>query len=597
MRAALALVLLLLTPGLARAQQTVMTTRHNLSVSGPGPIKAQSERQVCVFCHVPHGGAALGENRPLSGASYTPYNSSTLASPPPGAPTGASRVCLSCHDGTIAVGQTLASGTISTVNTSATGTLPTAAPSNLGTDLSRSHPVSLTPAITPELRAPPVGDAVKLDGAGRVQCTSCHDPHRDDLDPVQGKFLVKSNRASAMCLTCHVSSAWQANPSAHQSSTAFYDTSLGATTPYTTVADNGCESCHRSHSAADGSRNLKDTPSQVCMQCHNGRVAAQDLASDLAKTFSHRRPATLPPVHDAAEAPSSATHPLPESSASAPRHAECVDCHEPHASYARSALAPRASGALAGVWGIDRNGQRVSPVQNEYEVCFKCHADSANQPQASGPTPPETVQRLVTDVNLRRVFDLGAASFHPVEGPGRNLIVPGLIAPLTTASVIYCSDCHASDQSPAAGGTGPKGPHGSVYPHILALAFSTQDLAPESPSAYALCYRCHDRATLLSSSSNFTRAASGSTAAIPLHQTHVVQDGASCAACHDPHGVSSIQGNSTNNAHLVNFDISVVQPNAADAPQPGVRQYSSAAPQHGNCTLTCHGHVHDSSGY
>ena len=32
----------------------VGNTKHNLSTSGPGGIKAVSEDQVCIFCHTPH---------------------------------------------------------------------------------------------------------------------------------------------------------------------------------------------------------------------------------------------------------------------------------------------------------------------------------------------------------------------------------------------------------------------------------------------------------------------------------------------------------------------------------------------------------------
>ena len=571
--------LLLIAPAALAQGVSVVASKHNLSFSGPGPTKAQSQTQVCIFCHTPHHGAGLGNNRPGSTAIYQPYNSTTLVSPPPGAPNGATRVCLSCHDGTIALGQTLSSGLMAFVNTGPGGTL--AGASNLGTDLRRGHPVSFAPGSAPSLRAPPQGDPVTLDAGGRLQCTSCHNPHEDRLDPVQGKFLVKSNRASALCLTCHVDRYWIANPSAHQASIAFYDTSFGATTPYTTVADNGCSSCHRPHGAATTSRLLKATPSQVCMQCHTGRVAKKDISADFAKPYAHPSLSGDPNVHDAAEGPLTSLNRLPEVSPGAPRHAACVDCHNPHASFVQTAIAPRSNGFLSGVWGIDRNGQRVDPVQYQYEVCFKCHADSANQPQARGPTPPETVRRAVPEINLRRAFDLGAVSFHPVEGPGRNPSVPGLIAPWTTASVMYCGDCHASESGPGAGGLGLAGPHGSSYPHILERNLSTADNTGESPAAYALCYKCHDRSALLSTVSNF-----------PKHVSHVATDSAPCSACHDWHGVSVLSGNPINNAHLINFDVSIVRPNLK-----GVLQYQTTGVGHGSCALSCHNVDHDNRPY
>lgn len=544
--------------------QGVVSTRHNLSASGPGPIRAPEETQVCVFCHVPHGGL------PATGSAvYEPYNSTTLVSTPPGQPNGATRLCLSCHDGTIALGDRFP------------GMVALEGPSNLGTDLRRTHPVSFVPAPSPELRTPPQGDAVKLDAQGRLQCTSCHDPHQDMIDPVQGKFLAKSNAYSTLCTSCHALVHWASHPSSHQSSNAPFDAARGAHTAYGTVAQNGCESCHRPHGSASESRLLRMRQPEVCLACHDGRVAASDVRSDAVKIHAHPVLTSDPDLHDASEGPANAAHTLPEIDPGRPRHVQCTDCHDPHASLARAALAPAASGALAGVWGVDRSGNRVEPVQYEYEICFKCHGDSQNQPQRLGATPPETVRRAVVDVDLRRRFDANAASFHPVEGPGRSAVVPGLLGGLTAASVIYCSDCHASDTGPGTGGFGPRGPHGSVHPHILERGFSTADPTAESPASYALCYKCHDRAVLLSAESGF-----------PPHASHVVRSQAPCSACHDWHGVSALQGNPTNNAHLVDFDTSVVGLGAS-----GVRRYESLGPRRGSCSLRCHGVEHQGASY
>ena len=580
MRAALSVLLVAGTTALApaRADMSIVNTKHNLSTSGPGPVKALSESQICIFCHIPHHGLGGSiANRPDSTAVYQPYNSPTLASAPPGAPTGATRICLSCHDGTIAIGQTVASGTIGMANVGPGGTI--AGGSNVGTDLRKSHPVSFKPGLSPELRPPPPGDPVHLDASGAVQCTSCHDPHHDGIDPVQGKFLVKSNRASALCLSCHAMPAWTANHASHQSSSKFYDASLGATTPHTTVSDNGCESCHRPHGAATDTLLMKGIGNQVCLQCHNGRVADKNLGAELNKPYPHGPFAGDPSVHSAAEGPSNPTRPLPETRSTQPRHAECADCHNSHASYALTANAPNLAGSLFGVWGIDRTGSKITPARYEYEICFKCHGDSANKP--SYPQPPETVRRAVPETNLRRQFDLTAPSYHPIEGPGRNPNVPGLVSPLTVASFIYCSDCHASDSGPGAGGNGPRGPHASSFRHILERNLITADNTIESPDAYALCYKCHERTKLLSDASNFK-----------LHKSHVVDDHAPCTTCHAWHGVSLMQGNEINNFHLIDFDVSIVAPSLA-----GQRQYTTGGSQHGSCALSCHGHDHANSSY
>jgi len=83
----------------------ILDSKHDLSVSGPGPAKALSESEVCLFCHTPHRAVSQTPlwNHRMSEASYTPYTSSTTKAAV-GQPTGSSKLCLSCHDGTVALG-------------------------------------------------------------------------------------------------------------------------------------------------------------------------------------------------------------------------------------------------------------------------------------------------------------------------------------------------------------------------------------------------------------------------------------------------------------------------------------------------------------
>ena len=560
------------------APGTVAGSKHDLSVGGPGPIKAVSETQVCIFCHVPHRTPGMSA-RPDPRASHVPYDSTTMRVRP-GAPTGASRVCLSCHDGTIAVGETVR-GNIQMNAAAPGGRIPASRRSNLGTDLRNTHPVSFAPGRDATIRVPPRGDAAHLDGAGQVQCTSCHDPHRESVDGLERHFLVKPTRNSALCITCHEVSALEGPSASHATATAPFGAAEGNEGGYRSVAEAGCRACHRSHLADPKGRLLDKRATEdddaLCLRCHGTPVTRRDIRRDVLKPYSH---AAGRDVHDASEGPRSARR-IPETSPSAQRHAACVDCHDPHAAEARDAVAPAAKGVLAGVWGIDQSGQRVDRVRFEYEVCFKCHGDSANQPQAYGAGGLDRVRRAVTDVNLRRVFDPSAPSFHPVVAPGRAPIVPSLKAPLTPSSLVYCSDCHASDTGAGAGGTGARGPHGSVYPHLLERSYQTADRTPEAQSAYALCYKCHDRDVLLSDRSSFR-----------LHRRHVVDQQSPCSACHASHGVSLAAGTAVNNAHLIDFDVTIVGPDPR-----GLRQYTAGVLGSGSCTLTCHGSRHEARGY
>ncbi|BDG07407.1 cytochrome c3 family protein [Anaeromyxobacter paludicola] len=580
MKRILLLALLALAPGLAAAKSGLLESRHNLSATGPGSIRSTTEKRACIFCHTPHKGASGTENRPRSQALHQHYRSSTMASQGAQSASGASRTCLSCHDGTIAIGQTVSGGSIPMLGTGPGGRIPTNRPAYLGSDLSGSHPVSFKPMPAGKTRDPVRGDAVKLDRGGNVQCTSCHDPHSEDGDPEQPKFLVKSNKRSAICSSCHTLPNWPS--SSHQLQTRNFGIRSVNPAVVSDMAEKGCAACHAQHNAR-GARLVKggraDGDDKVCLDCHDGRTAPLDVNREMAKPWSHAAPSSGPSGHEASEGPQSASNRLPEPNAGIPRHVACVDCHDPHSVSAVDATAPRASGALAGVWGIDRNGQRVEPVNYEYEVCFKCHADSMNQPQGRGGSSGGTVRRLVTEVNLRRVFDPSSPSSHPVIGPGHSADVPSLVKGLTTASQIYCSDCHASNG--AGTGTVPKGPHGSIYPHLLERNYATADRTPESPDAYALCYKCHDRTVLLSSQSGFK-----------LHARHVVDQSTPCSVCHNAHGVTAAAASSQGGAHLMDYDVSVARPGPR-----GALRYTSRGARSGTCSVSCHGAQHDERAY
>jgi predicted CXXCH cytochrome family protein len=552
---------------------TVKGSKHALSVTGPGPIKAESEIQSCVFCHVSHGGTAKAMGgRPDVGTTHRGYESSTLRGRAL-APTGASRVCLSCHDGTIAVGRTL-KGSIAMKGVPTDGRIPASRRSNLGTDLRSSHPVSMRVTPGPKVRGPS-DPRVHLDGASEIQCTSCHDPHSEFGGTPEGRFLRAPMQGSQLCAACHV-----AGRGSHATAGATFTAAQGNETGHRTVAEAGCAACHRQHGADAGGRLLargqRDTDDAPCLRCHAGGGNAADVARQVAKASSHAVDGGR--AHDRSEGPDAVGRRLPETSAGAPRHVVCVDCHDPHDAVASPARPPFASGSLRGAWGVDVAGRRVEQVRFEYELCFKCHGDSANKPVQPG---AGRARRRREDRNLRRVFDAGAASYHPVVAAVRAGDVPSLVPAYPPGSLVYCSDCHASDDGPAAGGKGARGPHGSIYAPLLERNYVTGASAGESPFAYALCYKCHDREILLSPRSAFR-----------LHRRHVVDLQSPCSVCHSAHGVSALAGTPAQNAHLVDFDLAVVGPGRA-----GTVQYDMRGPRTGSCTLTCHGAAHDARAY
>jgi cytochrome c553 len=180
------------------------------------------------------------------------------------------------------------------------------------------------------------------------------------------------------------------------------------------------------------------------------------------------------------------------------------------------------------------------------------------------------ISRQITQTNTIMEFDQANPSYHPVTTAGVNYNVPSLISGMDESTIIYCTDCHNSDSTSQI-----KGPHGSQYPPLLAYRYETDDDTHEDIFVYELCYRCHDRESILNDES------------FKHHKKHI-KNKTSCSACHDPHGISFIQGNSTNNSNLINFDTSIV----FSDPDTGRLEFEDLGTFRGRCYLKCHNKKH-----
>jgi predicted CXXCH cytochrome family protein len=581
----------------------IVQTPHNLSITGGGgkhDIRSLTESRICIFCHTPHhasGVTPLWSREISTLTTYTPYDSVTLkaSTKPSAVPRGASRLCLSCHDGTIALGL-LAWGynldpALQSFNQLPQEMDPTMNP-NLGTDLSNDHPISF-PYSYPqnsELREPSaaVANGVKLVDGTYVECTSCHDPHNNQY----GNFLLVDSRTQhdAICTACHNVAGWSDPDNAHRTGGGQY---AGG---WTYTAADGCLNCHIPHNAQPGAHLLRLAaqiippllwPQQVAVNLSPG--AALNLAQpgaagkgprggpneSICFSSCHRQypykdiwsefnnMAYTHPVKDAGR-----LHRKHEALPLSPavKHVDCNDCHNPHQSAAtkdKSGPSPtpkssftRIKGALRGVRGVEQTGSAALQMSNsEFEVCFRCHSGRYADKFVSLSNQRPARQFPAFDESLR--FAQANPSFHPVltdrRGNGRSLLSqlqPNMIR-------IDCTDCHA--------------PHGSNEPHMLRA--ENLDSFPSSVSTYPLCFRCHDPDFLMNPS---TVPHSSS---VTLHRSHVLDhvNKAPCSACHDPHGSSLADGaTAISGAHLVNFDTRYAGP----APV-----YNSASR---SCTVKCH---------
>ena len=190
----------------ADAKTGIINTRHNLSVSGPGDIKALSETRICIFCHTPHNAAPQTPlwNKSLNPLTYALYSSSTMGAVSQ-QPTGPTRLCLSCHDGTLALGAILWPRDPATglpLKIDMTKEITSDRRSYLDIKLSDDHPVSFSyydSLPNPEL-SPTLPTDLLFYGTGQIHCSTCHDAHEND----NKKFLAVDNVNSWLCLKCHI---------------------------------------------------------------------------------------------------------------------------------------------------------------------------------------------------------------------------------------------------------------------------------------------------------------------------------------------------------------------------------------------------------
>lgn len=228
------LTVLLASLGAAPALAAVANSKHDLSVTSTsgGTFKSTDQTEICIFCHTPHS-ALKNDNIPLwnktlsAATTYGSYTSSTFNGGANGltggvawdeTTAGVTNLCLSCHDGTMALNSLANPSNMRPTTTFAAGTDKITGAALLGsgaTALANDHPVNFTydaalvAADGGLSLTTPVGNTVTRAGYGtvqlygnKVQCASCHDPHTS-ADGTGKAFLRVTMDASKLCQVCH----------------------------------------------------------------------------------------------------------------------------------------------------------------------------------------------------------------------------------------------------------------------------------------------------------------------------------------------------------------------------------------------------------
>jgi hypothetical protein len=401
--------------------------------------------------------------------------------------------------------------------------------------------------------------------AASLTCANCHNTHTVGAgsgsawdvsrvsDPANTKLTPSST--TAFCLGCHSERVVQPAKTASTLvpyGVAFSGVGANALFPgwskdtgslsfyssghFTTSGTKAlCENCHDPHGSANarltawtrpagftsGVAGVRDSGTAaagdtLCLQCHgNGTVGrsapgAQDVATPMSGQYGHVSSSTS--SHSDTETVADlATN----------RHAECVDCHDPHAAAAGTHLAGtgRPDAALRGAtvvipswsgtpWSTadTYTPSRFTGAAGEYEaaLCFKCHNGLS-----SGRTVTRSDATTYVATDLSQEFNPSNASYHNVTGQSTGVretftmngvtftwpwdasrvLKPGW----TKDSKVACTDCHTSG-----GGTAAAGPHGGTQAWALDPAYPgdwrTAKLSPTSDTGVdqpIVCTKCH----------------------------------------------------------------------------------------------------------
>lgn len=152
----------------------------------------RNPRDLCLTCHTPH---MTTKRAPLLDRDPRSAQPASLRQAFGDELNSSSILCLSCHDGVTAPDVYTSSHSLMW-----TGQLGS---QQYGSRPLTSHPIGAKyPVVDAKYHSPAEVESdgrMRLPG-GRVQCTSCHDPHNTERHPA---MLVRSNQRSSLCLACH----------------------------------------------------------------------------------------------------------------------------------------------------------------------------------------------------------------------------------------------------------------------------------------------------------------------------------------------------------------------------------------------------------
>lgn len=336
-------------------------------------------------------------------------------------------------------------------------------------------------------------------------CDACH----EYKDASAHTFKMK-REGRDLCAFCHIDKTGTEGPVVHE--------------PF---AKGECLGCHDPHGSHTRALLKKDTVNDLCISCHTdemkGKHAHEPAATNCTSchqshTSEHVRLLIKEPkelclsCHDAVgKTIQDSAHPHK------PTEGDCLQCHTPHSTDEIRGL-KKAPKDLC-VSCHEPVGLAITSAAHQHlaatdgKACLNCHTAHGSEHAMQLKADPvqaclECHKKAIVvdkDRTVGSVADIAVPTLHK-HGP----VEKG-----------ECAACHAV--------------HGGELPDLLQEKYGQGFYQPYSEKAYALCFKCHDRALVESETPDKETGFRNGTQ--NLHAAHVSKgvQGRSCRACHAPH--------------------------------------------------------------
>lgn len=338
-------------------------------------------------------------------------------------------------------------------------------------------------------------------------CDVCH----DYLDPARHTFVLR-RQGRQLCDFCHIDQHAAPGSVVHE--------------PFAT---GDCTACHDPHGSAVRSLIKAPSTNALCASCHDGHLNGAHIHKPAGEdcTACHRSHASSHPGlltsgtrelcvgchQDVGKEIDGAPHPHE------PSQGDCLRCHQPHSSDVPKALNREPAELCLSCH--EPIGKTIAAASHPHSAvsdaraCLNCHTPHASRHKNALLDNPASAclachaKPIVIDQKrtIRSMAEVGADGMHK-HGP----IAQG-----------DCQACHTV--------------HGGAHAGLLAMAYDDRFYQPYTDAAYGLCFKCHDRSSVLESGTE-TGFRNGFR---NLHALHVAgsPQGRSCRSCHDTHASAS----------------------------------------------------------